>query len=70
MQDVQSTIVDEISQQNLNLFRDADGLLRHSGRLEHADARDNVKYPYLLLQEHRFPELVVICSYESLSHNG
>ena len=53
----------------MNLFRDADGLLRHSGRLENADATDNVKYPYLLLQEHRFPELV-ICSYELLLHNA
>ena len=34
--------------QNLNLFRDANGLLRRRGRLENADVTDNVKYPYFL----------------------
>ena len=46
IQDVQSTIVDERHYQNLNLLRDADGLLRCKGRLENADVTDNVKYPY------------------------
>ena len=38
--------MDERHYQNLNLFRDADGLLRCRGRLENADVTDNVKYPY------------------------
>ena len=47
---MQSTIVDERRYQNLNLFRDADGLLQCRGRLENADVTDNVKYPYLLIK--------------------
>ena len=30
----------------------------------------NVKYPYLLLKEHRFTVLVVIYSHELVLHNG
>ena len=67
---MQSTIVDERRYQNLNLFRDADGLLQCRGRLENADVTDNVKYPYLLIKEHRFTELVVIYSHELVLHNG
>ena len=62
--------MDERHYQNLNLFRDADGLLRCRGRLENADVTDNVKYPYLLIKEHRFTELVVIYSHELVLHNG
>ena len=50
IQDMQSTTVGERRYQNLNLFRDADGLLRCRGRLENADVMGNVKYPYLLLK--------------------
>ena len=70
IQDVQSTIVDERRYQNLNLFRDADGLLRCRVRLENAEVTDNVKYLYLLIKEHRFTKLVVIYSHDLVLHNG
>ena len=70
IQDMQSIIVDERLYQSLNLFRDADGLLRCRGRIENADVTDNVKYPYLLSKEHRFTELVVIYSHELVLHNA
>ena len=50
IQNVQSILADERRYQNLNLFRDADCLLRCRGRLENADFTDNVKHPYLLLK--------------------
>ena len=50
IQNVQSILADEKRYQNLNLFRDADGLLWCRGRLENADFPDNVNHPYLLLK--------------------
>ena len=54
----------------MNLFCDADGLLRCRRRLENADVTNNVKYPYLLIKEHRFIELVVIYSHKLVLQNG
>lgn len=55
---------------NLDLFCNDDGLWRCRGRLGNADVKDNVKYHYLLLKEHRFTELVVIYSHDLVLYNG
>ena len=54
----------------LNLFTDDNQLLRCKGRLEYASVSYNTNNPWILSKKHRFTELIVLHSHESVGHDG
>ena len=55
-------------EQNLNLFRDEDGIIRCKGRLEHAPLPYESRNPILLTTKHRLALLIVAQCHDRVGH--
>jgi hypothetical protein len=58
------------SLENLCVMKDSDGLLRLSGRLQHADLPHETKHPIVLPKKHTVTDLIIKGVHEKLGHGS